>query len=241
MQLSLALSSSPLAAVRDRLLAVFGPQRPTERLDPVSQLVKASISARSPDAASWAAFHRLRDRFPAWETLAETPDADLAALLHDVTFPEEKARHLAHALRLIQIRCKWSLSLDHLSDLEIDSARWWLQGLPGVGVEAAASVLNFSTLAMRALVVDTHVHRVARRLGLIPSTADAAHAYRPLMDQAPDHWSSDDLFELHCLMKGLGHLVCDQDAPQCGACPLKASCPRIGVGRSAEVLAWRTR
>jgi endonuclease III len=241
MQLSLALSSSPLAAVRDRLLAIFGPQRPTERLDPVSQLVKASISVRTRDAVAWAAFRRLRDRFPAWEILAETRDEDLTAVLQDVTLAEEKARHLAHALRLIQIRCKWSLTLDHLRDLEIDSARWWLQGLPGVGVEVAASVLNFSTLSMRALVVDAHVHRVARRLGLIPSSADAAHAYRPLMDQAPDHWSSADLFELHCLMKGLGQLVCEQEAPQCGACPLKASCPKTGVGRSAEVLVWRAR
>jgi len=160
-------------------------------------------------------------------------------VLGDVTFAEEKARHLIHALRLVQIRCKWRLSLDHLAELEIDSARWWLQGLPGVGVKVAAAVLNFSTLAMRALVVDCHVHRVAKRLGLIPPGSDAAHAYRPLMDLVPDHWTSDDLLELHVLMKGLGQLVCGAETPQCGACPLNAACPRIGVGRSAEVLAWR--
>ena len=241
MQLSLALSCSPLAAVRDRLLATFGPQRPTQRLDPVSQLVKAAVSARTPDAQSWTAFRRLLTRFPSWEDLAEAPEPAVLEAIHDVAFAADKARQLPHALRLIQIRCKWRLTLEHLADLEIDSARWWLQGLPGVGVEAAACVLNFSSLAMRAIVVDSHVHRVTKRLGLIPATADAAHAYRPLMDQVPDHWSSDDLFELHGLIKGLGQLVCEQETPQCGACPLKAQCPRIGVGHSADVLVWRGR
>nr|WP_236627769.1 hypothetical protein [Caulobacter sp. B11] len=109
-----------------------------------------------------------------------------------------------------------------------------------MGVEAAACVLNFSSLAMRAIVVDSHVHRVAKRLGLIAATADAAHAYPP-DGSGSDHWSSDDLFELHGLIKGLGQLVCEQETPQCGACPLKAQCPRIGVGHSADVLAWRGR
>jgi hypothetical protein len=53
MQLSLDLSTSPLEAMRDGLLKTFGPQRPTKRLDPVSQLIKSSISGRTKDAVSW--------------------------------------------------------------------------------------------------------------------------------------------------------------------------------------------
>lgn len=241
MQLSLDLAASPLETVRDRLLVIFGPQRPTTRLDPVSQLVKSSISGRTKDAVSWNAYHRLRARFRTWEELAEAPDGVVLKLIEDVTHPEEKARHLAAALRLIQVRSGWTLSLDHLKDLEVDSARWWLQGLPGVGVKVAASVLNFSPLDMRALVVDTHVHRVAERLGLIRTGYDAAHAYRALMDMAPDAWSAEDLYELHWLMKGLGQLVCSHHAPRCGACGIRAGCPRIGAERKAEVLAWRPR
>jgi endonuclease-3 len=241
MQLSLDLSTSPLEAMRDALLATFGPQRPTKRLDPVSQLVKSAISGRTKDAVSWAAFERLRDRFKTWEALAEAPDAAVREVICDVTFPDDKARHLPHALRLIQVRSGWKLTLDHLAELELDSARWWLQGLPGVGVKVAASVLNFSPLNMRALVVDTHVQRVAARLGLIPASYDTAHAYRALMDLVPDRWTAEDLYELHWLMKGLGQLLCGHHAPRCGACALKASCPRVGVERSADILAWRPR
>ncbi|WP_426013665.1 endonuclease III domain-containing protein [Caulobacter sp. DWR2-3-1b2] len=241
MQLSLDLATSPLETLRDGLLKTFGPQRPTKRLDPVSQLVRSMIGGRSPDAASWAAYHRLRDRFATWEDLVEAPEGVVLELIKDVTYPEEKARHLPHALRLIQVRSGWKLSLDHLSELELDSARWWLQGLPGVGVKVAASVLNFSPLNMRALVIDTHVHRVASRYGLIPASYDTAHAYRALMDLVPDRWTPEDLYELHWLMKGLGQLLCAQHAPRCGACALNGGCARAGVARSADILAWKPR
>jgi len=227
--------------MRDELIKVFGPQRPTRRLDPVSQLVRSMIGGRTKDEVSWAVFERLRERFKTWEALAEATDAEVLDLIRPVTHPENKARFLPHALRLVQIRSGWKLSLDHLAELELDSARWWLQGLPGVGVKVAASVLNFSPLNMRALVVDTHVHRVAVRQGLIPASYDTAHAYRALMDMVPDSWTAEDLYELHWLMKGLGQLLCSLHAPRCGACALKASCPRIGVERSADILAWRPR
>ena len=124
MQLSLDLATSPLETLRDGLLKTFGPQRPTKRLDPVSQLVRSMIGGRSTDAVSWAAYHRLRDRFATWEDLVEAPEGVVLELIKDVTYPEEKARHLPHALRLIQVRSGWKLSLDHLSELELDSARW---------------------------------------------------------------------------------------------------------------------
>jgi endonuclease-3 len=77
MQLSLDLATSPLEAMRDELIGTFGPQRPTKRLDPVSQLVKSAISGRTKDAVSWGAYHRLKNHFARWEDLAEAPDAKL--------------------------------------------------------------------------------------------------------------------------------------------------------------------
>jgi endonuclease-3 len=241
MQLSLDLATSPLEAVRDDLLKIFGPQRPGRRLDPVSQLVRSMIGGKTKDEVSWAVFERLRDRFNTWEALAEAGDAEVLEQIRPVTHPEDKARHLPHALRIIQVRSGWKLTLDHLAELELDSARYWLQGLPGVGVKVAACVLNFSPLNMRALVIDTHVHRTAIRLGLIPAHYDTAHAYRALMDMVPDSWTAEDLYELHWLMKGLGQMLCALHAPRCGACGMKGACPRVGVERSADILAWRPR
>ena len=240
MQLSLALARSPLESLRDALLCEFGPQRPVTRMDPISQLVKSSISGRTQDAVSWAAFLRLRAEFKGWEDLAAAPVAAVARIIDDVTFPGDKARHLTTALKMIQDKVGW-LSLNHLKGLEVDQARWALQALPGVGVKVAACVLNFSDLAMRALVVDTHVHRVARRIGLV-GAGDTTHAYHTLMSLAPDTWTADDLFELHWLLKrGLGQMLCPHEGPRCGACPVKTMCAKAGVGHSADVLAWRPR
>jgi len=240
MQLSLGLARSPLESVRDALLCEFGPQRPVTRMDPISQLVKSSISGRTQDAVSWGAFLRLRAEFKSWEDLASAPVAAVARIIDDVTFPGDKARHLTTALKMIQDKVGW-LSLSHLKGLEVDQARWELQALPGVGLKVAACVLNFSDLAMRALVVDTHVHRVAKRIGLV-GAGDATQTYHTLMGLAPDAWTADDLFELHWLMKrGLGQMLCPHEGPRCGACPVKAMCAKAGVGHSADVLAWRPR
>jgi endonuclease-3 len=240
MQLSLSLARSPLESVRDALLCEFGPQRPVARMDPISQLVKSSISGRTQDAVSWGAFLRLRAEFKAWDDLADAPVAAVARIIEDVTFPIDKARHLTTALKMVRDKVGW-LSLNHLKTLTVDQARWELQALPGVGVKVAACVLNFSDLAMRALVVDSHVDRVAKRIGLV-GAGDATHSYHALMGQTPDAWTADDLFELHWLMKrGLGQMLCPHEEPKCGACPLKATCAKVGVGHSAEVLAWRPR
>jgi endonuclease III len=242
MQMSLNLGGGALPQTRDRLLAAFGPQRPVERMDPISQLVKSSISGRTHDEVSWAAFLRLHAAFDTWEALSRTSPLAVLDIIHDVTHAEDKARRLPHALRLIKERVG-ELSLVHLKAMDIDAARWWLQGLPGVGVKTAASVLNFSTLAMRALVVDTHVHRVAKRLGLADRHHDTAHGYAALMTQVPDSWTAEDLFELHWLMKGLGKVVCTHFDPACGACPLRDACPRLDVDSHprGQVLAWRPR
>lgn len=240
MQLSLALARSPLESVRDALLCEFGPQRPVARMDPISQLVKSSISGRTADAVSWAAFLRLRAEFKSWEDMARSKVGRVAMAIQDVVDAEDKARRLTTALRMIEEKVGW-LSLSHLKALEVDQARWELQALPGVGVKVAACVLNFSDLAMRALVVDTNVDRVAKRIGLV-GAGDTTNTYHALMAMAPATWTADDLFELHWLMKrGLGQMLCLQEGPKCGACPVKQMCAKAGVGHSAEVLAWRPR
>ena len=226
-----------LPRFRDRLRGAFGLQRAAHRLDPLSQLIKSMISARTYDEVSWAAFVRLRNAYPDWTTLAGAPQHEVEEVIGPVTFAEVKARQVPHALRVILQRTG-SLDLGLLADMDVPQAMHWLQGLPGVGCKAAAAVLNFSTLRKRALVVDSHVHRVARRLGLIGRSADPTQAYHALMDAALGEWDAETLYELHWLIKGLGQSVCTFDAPRCGLCPLRDACPRVGV-ESGKVLAWR--
>ena len=242
MQLSLGfMAPSILPALRDRLVAVFGPIRAERRLDPLSQLVRSLISARTYDETTWAAFVRLQAAFPDWNALATAQPREIEALIEPVTFADRKARQLPVLIRVLQLRRR-NLDLSLLADMPIDEAMTWLQGLPGIGVKSAAAVLNFSTLNRRALVVDTHVHRVARRLGLVGRSTLPSEAYAMLMAEAPRDWTAEDLFEFHWLLKKLGQSVCTDAQPSCALCPMREDCARVDVSAGGPVqLVFRAR
>jgi endonuclease III len=236
MQLTLELDTSPLAPrLRAALLGLFGPQRPRSRQDPLSQLIHAIVAARTPDQAAWSAFVRLRGVFPDWGELAAAAPKKIEAAIAQVAFAERKARQLPTLIRVIQIRAG-GLDLNFLAERPVEEAMEWLQSLPGVGVRTAAVTLNFSNLNRPALVIDSHVLRVAKRLGLVARACEPAQAFAALSDILPSSWSAEDLFELHWLVKGLGQSICAEAAPRCGMCPLKAECPRIGVGVGRKVI-----
>jgi endonuclease-3 len=240
MQIRLALPSD-LAAVRDRLRAVFGPQRATHRMDPVSQLIKSVLSSRTYDQVSWAAFIRLRAAFPDWRALTLADPAQIEPVIDPVTFADDKARRLPILIRVIILK-RGELDIDFLKDEPLEEAMEWLTRLPGVGVKIATATLNFSTLERAVLTVDTHVHRVTRRLGLAPRDGDLALAFESLMQQVPASWSADSFFELHWLLKGHGQSICTHFDPACGLCALRETCPRIDVaGAMGEILAFPSR
>src|SRR3990167_8408546 len=120
MQIRLALPAD-LPAVRDRLRAVFGPQRAEHRMDPVSQLIKAVISSRTYDEVAWAAFIRLRAAYPDWAVLTLAAPLDIEPLIDPVTFAEDKARRLPVLIRVIILK-RGALDLDFLGDEPLDEA-----------------------------------------------------------------------------------------------------------------------
>jgi endonuclease-3 len=238
MQLSFDLEAAPLLPqLRARLLEFYGPQQPARRMDPLSTLIKSVISSRTYDAVSWAAFVQLREAFPDWAALADTLPRDIEAVIAPVTHADRKARQLPVLIRVLQTR-PYGLELGFLKDHIVDQAMAWLCELPGVGPQSAAKCLNFSTLNMRALAVDTHVHRVTRRLGLTSRSGDAALAYETLMSLIPPEWTAEDLYELHWLLKGLGQDICADPLALCGRCPLKDVCPRVDVEVRRAVVAF---
>jgi endonuclease-3 len=238
MQLTFDLEAEPLLPrLRDRLLGFYGPQQPGKRMDPLSQMIKSVVSSRTYDAVSWAAFLKLREAFPDWGALADTSPKDIEAILAPVTHAEAKARQLPVLIRVLKTRPN-GLDLSFLGDHIVDQAMAWLRELPGVGPKSAAATLNFSTLNMRAMVVDTHVHRVTKRLGLTSRTGDAAQAYDTLMSMIPYDWTAEDLYELHWLFKGLGQDICTDQLALCGRCPFRETCPRVDVQVRRAVVAF---
>ncbi len=95
---------------------------------------------------------------------------------------------------------------------------------PGVGPKTSAAVLSFSTLRGKALPVDSHHHRVAARLGLIPENLAVGPSHRVLEAQLPPGWEAQQVYDNHQVLMRLGKDTCTPRAPRCATCALLDLC-----------------
>ncbi len=222
-------TAAPIAAqkILERLASQYGPAIWQPRYDPVSELVFTILSQHTSDVNSEKAFHRLLDTFSSWEAVAQADGEAIADCIRIGGLAQIKAPRIKAILnRILELR--GSLNLDFLRELSLADAKAWLLALPGVGPKTAAVTLCFA-LGMPAMPVDTHVHRVAKRLGLIDTktTADQAHDLLEAM-VAPE-----EVFPFHVYLITHGRRVCKAQRPLCEQCVLLEGCPtgreRLGL------------
>jgi endonuclease-3 len=206
-------------ALHRRLLRHFGSLEPPRRSDPLEELILTVLSQNTSDANSFRAYGSLRARFPTWEALAVGRPSEVAASIRSGGLSNVKAPRILAILRAIQER-EGHLDLSHLRRMSDTEARDYLTSLPGVGPKTAAVVLAFS-LDRPALPVDTHVHRVASRLGLIPPKSSPAKAQDILEEITPP----DIRVAMHVGLIRLGREICKPSRPRCEVCPLVDLCP----------------
>jgi endonuclease-3 len=219
-----------LRVIHDRLCAEYGcPVAYFHSMDPLSELVSSFINHRTRNRESGAAFKRLRATFPTWADLANADVADIERALHGVRWPEMKAPRLKAILRTIHAKTGgWSL--DFLGQMPVEEALDWLKALPGVGPKTAAACLSFSTLRRRALPVDSHHHRVAKRLGLIGPTVGEGPAHAVLTALLPAEWDAQQVYDHHEVLMFHGQRCCHWRSPACGRCVLRNICPSADTG-----------
>src|ERR671932_427787 len=207
-----------IAAVQERLRAYYGTRQLHGVRDPLDELVLTILSQNTSDRNSGRAFRLLKAAYPSYEAVLEAPVPELYEVIKPAGLGNIKAPRIQAVLAEI-LRRRGSLNLDFLRDLPMAEARTWLTSLPGIGPKTAACVLCFAC-EMPALPVDTHVHRVAQRLGLIGPkvNADAAH---DLLEQAV---APDDVYEFHVNMILHGRQICHALRPECPRCPLADIC-----------------
>lgn len=214
-----------LRRLQAALIGRFGRiERPADkRRAPEWVLVHGVIGAQTKTAASNASTDGLLDEYGSWEAVAAAPVDELEARLQRQTFPTVAARRLKDCLNAI-IAARGSVDLRHLSNLPTGEAIAWLETLPGVARKNSAGVMNASTFARKAMVIDGHHRRIMQRMGVVPAKADTARTFDALMPILPDEWSAADMDEHHLLLKKLGQTLCRPRSLHCNDCPARQDC-----------------
>ena len=213
------VTSRRIRAILTRLRKRFGELEPPRRADPLEELILTVLSQHTSDLNADRAFADLRTTYRSWNEVVEAPATAVADTIRSGGLANTKAPRIQAILREVRVR-EGRYDLTVLRDLPDADARAYLTSLPGVGPKTAAVVLSFA-LGRDAIPVDTHVHRVSKRLGLVPAKASAERADRLLHDLVPDGLRTP----LHVALIRLGREICKAPVPRCLQCPLGDLCP----------------
>ena len=182
-------------------------------------LISTLLSQNTNDRNSREGFRRLKAAFPDWAAVEKAHWRKVASAIRVSGLANVKSRRIKQILRRLREE-RGGYSLDFLKEWDTDVAREYLLSIPGVGPKTAACVLLFS-FGRPVLPVDTHIHRVARRLGLIGPRVNAEQAHAELQAISPDAW----VYPLHLLMIRHGRETCHARQPACADCVLLRMCP----------------
>ena len=185
----------------------------------MSELVLTILSQNTSDANSGRAFIRLRSRFETWEALLRASPDEIVPEIQAGGLARIKAPRIKGILEEVWAR-RGSFDLSMLEEMPLEEAKAWLRSLPGVGPKTAACVLMFA-LGRPALPVDTHVYRVAQRLGLVPPKAGATQAH----DILETMLAPEEVYPFHISLIKHGRRLCRAQRPLCEGCPLLDGCP----------------
>lgn len=208
-----------LKAVLRALRKNYGPRKQPARDEVVGTLIETILSQNTNRGNSTAGFAALTQKFSRWDQVADATEAQVARCIKVSGLSQIKSPRIIRILREIR-RERGKIDLEFLRDLTPQQAYDYLMQFKGVGPKTAWCTLMFAC-GMRVFPVDTHIHRIAIRLGALEAktTAEAAHErLAPLIDPA-------DRYALHVLLIEHGRKVCLARNPRCSRCFLLRYCP----------------
>ena len=182
--------------------------------DPFQVLIATMLSAQTRDPVTAEASRRLFRVARTPETMAKLTKMEIQRLIYPVSFYRNKAVHVRETCRQIVTRFR----------RRVPSTMEELLTLPGVGRKTANLVLILAHRSGSNICVDTHVHRIANRLGWV-KTRTPEETEQALYAAAPRKWWP--IINLYLVTWGQN--VCRPVYPLCGSCAIADLCPRIGV------------
>jgi endonuclease-3 len=226
-----------LARVYETLLATYGKPENEPDHDPLGGLIATILSQHTSDSNSERAYQQLITAFPTWESVRDAATYNISEAIKSGGLANIKSARIQDVLHTLTVQQQEqgetktlaTYLLDELDKRTTEESWHYLLKLPGVGPKTAACVLMFN-MDKPVMPIDTHVHRVSRRLGLIGPKVNADQAHEIFAKITPPEW----VYPLHVNLIRHGRQICHAQRPECNACPLYIECTFVGSTNSQE-------
>jgi endonuclease-3 len=204
--------------ILQNLKAVYGVPKPQTGLDPLDVLIETILSQSTSNVNSDRAFENLKRRFPTWVAASRARVQSIEAAIRIGGLAKQKSLRIKELLNEIRKR-RGSLDLTFLKTAPLEKAKEFLASFKGVGPKTVACTLLFAH-DRPVFPIDTHIFRIARRLGLIPEKGSDKEAHRLMGEMIP----RKRYFEAHINLIRHGRRVCKPRDPLCEQCCLVDYC-----------------
>ena len=181
--------------------------------DPFKVLISCILSQRTKDEITEKVTNNLFSVIGSPEDLIKIEEKELEKILYSIGFYKVKAKRLREISKIL---------IDKYNGLVPDDLEELLT-LPGVGRKTANIVIT-KGFNKDGIAVDTHVHRISNRLGLVKTKKpeDTELNLRKIVPRK--YW-----IELNDCLVNFGKKICTPISPKCSICPIKKYCKKVGV------------
>lgn len=162
----------------------YGEAPEPSEMSGVDYLVETILSQNTNDINRDKAFKKLKEKYSDWEKVENADYEELIDTIRVAGLGPTKAERIQEALRITREREK-EYSIEFLKEMSVEEGKKWLTDIPGIGAKTAAVILCFH-FKKPVIPVDTHVHRISKRFGLVPEKASRTKSHNILEDIVPD-------------------------------------------------------
>jgi endonuclease-3 len=201
---------------------------------PLDMLIATILSQNTNDKNSIRAYRNLREKFPTWNDAAKASLASIKSAINVGGMANQKSKRIKETLALVRERYgRYDLSkLERKTNNEVIDE---LVTIKGVGFKTASCVLLFS-MGRDVFPVDTHVHRICNRLGLVAKTKTPEKTYELMRDSFPKGKG----YSFHTNLIRFGRKICRSANPSCDVCLLYGECVFEEKGKNKSKRSFRS-
>lgn len=193
--------------------------QPERKTGLLTSLIHIILSQSTSDINSDRAFRELCARFPTNESLAAARENEISEVIRPAGLYRQKSKRIKEILNWVQMEFG-RLNIDEICSWPVEKVMTTFTSQKGIGMKTIAVLLTFRC-GKDVFPVDTHVHRISKRLHFVPQKATAEKTFYNLDPLIPTGKS----YSYHVNLLKLGRQICFAKNPNCSTCPLKFICP----------------